>query len=244
MKKPDPRAMLLIAACFSTMGVLIESTWLLACVLLAAVLFSIVLGANMMRVLKRLRGFILVIVFVALMQSIFNGGGRTLVSIGNVSILTTEGLLRGTNTLLRLSTVMASASIFTLTTPRRMVQGLIQLKIPYEFAFMTSVALRFLPVFSQEFRDTLVAIQLRGVDIKRIPFQQKLKMYTSILMPVTYGAVDRAQKLSCTMELRAFRSHDKRTSRFVLKFAAIDYVYMLVLPIATAGILTYYYLFI
>lgn len=244
MKKPDPRAMLLIAACFSTMGVLIESTWLLACVLVGAVLFFVMLGAKTVRLLKRLRGFILVIVFVALMQSIFNGGGRTIVSIGNVSILTTEGLLRGANTLLRLSTVMTSASIFTLTTSRRMVQGLIQLKIPYEFAFMTSVALRFLPVFSQEFRDTLVAIQLRGVDLKRIPFRQKLKMYTSILMPVTYSAVDRAQKLSCTMELRAFRAHDRRTSRFVLKFSAVDYVYMLILPIATACILTYYYLFI
>lgn len=244
MKKPDPRAMLLISTCFSTMGVLIESTWLLACVFVVAVMFSVIHGAKTVRLLKRLRGFMLVIMFVALMQSIFNGGGRVLVSVGSVSILTTEGLLRGANTLLRISTVMASASIFTLTTSRKMVQGLIQLKIPYEFAFMTSVALRFLPVFVQEFRDTLVAIQLRGVDLNRIPFRQKLKMYTGILMPVTYGAVDRAQKLSCTMELRAFRAYDKRTSRFILKFNTLDYIYMLVLPIATAGILTYYYIFI
>ena len=226
------------------MGVLIESTWLLACVFAAAVLLNVLLGAKIMRLFKRLRGFLLIIVFVALMQSIFNGGGQTLLSIGKVNILTTEGLLKGANTLLRISTVIASAAIFTLTTSRKMIQGLIQLKIPYEFAFMASVALRFLPVFSQEFKDTIVAIQLRGVNIRKIPLGQKIKMYTSILMPVTYGAVDRAQKLACTMELRAFRAYNKRTSRFVLKLNAADYVYMALLAAITACTLTYYYLFL
>ena len=40
MRRPDPRVMLLMAACFSTMGVLIDTTWLMAAVFAFVVLFS------------------------------------------------------------------------------------------------------------------------------------------------------------------------------------------------------------
>lgn len=243
MKAPDPRTMLLIAACFSTMGVLIQQTLLLLCVFVCCVLFAMILRADLIILVKRLKGLLGLIVFVALMQSIFSGYGESVVSIGGVKVLTTGGLLMAANTLLRMGTVIASAAIFTLTTSRMMIQGLIQLKVPYEIAFMASVALRFLPVFSEEFRDTLTAIQLRGVNIKSIPLREKLKIYGSIIMPVTYGAVDRAQKLSYAMELRAFRAMPRRTSRITLKMRGADYAYMAVFPVLTAAVLAYYYLF-
>jgi len=139
--------------------------------------------------------------------------------------------------------VIASASVFTLTTSRCMIQGMVQLKLPYEFAFMASVALRFLPVFTEEFRDAVTAIQLRGVDLKKIRLREKLGIYAAILTPTIYGAVDKAQKLSYAMELRAFRAYPKRTSRFVLHMGAADYVYMIVIPLISAGILTFYYIY-
>ena len=241
MKKPDPRVMFLIAACFSTMGVLIEKTWLLAAVFASIVIFVSLEGADLVPLIKRLRGLISVIFFVALMQSIFSAKGVSLFKIGTLNIVTTGGLLLGANTLLRIGTVIASGAIFTLTTSRYMMQGLIQLKIPYEFAFMASVAIRFLPVFSEEFRDTVTAIQLRGVDLKKIPLREKLRIYTAILTPVVYGAVDKAQKLSYAMELRAFRAFPKRTSRFTLKLGKTDYFYIVLLPVFTAAVLWYYY---
>jgi len=242
MKKPDPRVMLLLAACVSTMGVLIETTWLLASVFAFTVLLVSAMGAKLTMLVKRLKGFLWIVLFIALMESVFRPEGAALINIGTVNLVTAGGLLRGANTMLRIATVVASAAVFTLTTSRGMIQGLIQLKIPYEFAFMSSVALRFLPVFSEEFRDTVTAVQLRGVDIKRIPLREKLKIYTSILSPVVYGAVDKAQKLSCAMELRAFRAYPKRTSRFTLKLGAADYVYMAVMPVLTAAVLCYYYI--
>lgn len=244
MKTPDPRVMLFIAACFSTMGVLIQRTLLLLGVLLCCVLFGLMLGADLLILVKRLKGLLGIIVFIALMQSIFLRCGESIVSIGSLKLLTTGGLLMAANTLLRMGTVIASAAIFTLTNSRMMIQGLIQLKVPYEIAFMASVALRFLPVFSEEFRDTITAVQLRGVNVKRIPLREKLKIYGSIIMPVTYGAVDRAQKLSYAMELRAFRAMPKRTSRITLKLSGADYAYMGVFLILTAGVLLFYYLFV
>ncbi len=239
---PDPRTMLLMAACLSTLGVLIEETWLLFCVFVFTLLLSAILRVRLMFITKRLRGLISIIIFVALMESAFRAEGRPILALGTLTVLTEGGLLHGADTLLRMGTVIASASIFTLTTSRQMIQGLIQLKIPYVFAFMASVALRFLPVFTEEFRDTLTAIQLRGVNLKKIPFKDKLKIYGCILAPVAYGAVDKAQKLSYAMELRAFRAYPKRTSRFLLKYGAADYVLLIIFPLITAALLAYYYI--
>lgn len=241
MKAPDPRILLLYAACLSTMGVLIETTWLLACVFAVSVLFDMVLRTDMLMIAGKLRGFIGLIIIIAFLQSIFTNHGQAVLSIENVNILTTGGLLLAANTLLRIGIVIASASVFTLTTSRMMIQGLIQLKVPYEIAFMASVALRFMPVFSEEFRDTVTAIQLRGVDLKKIPVRKKIKLYGSILTPVIFWAMDRAQKLSWTMELRAFRAYPKRTSRITLRFKKSDYALLIMLPLLTAGVLIYYY---
>jgi energy-coupling factor transport system permease protein len=244
MRIPDPRVMLLITACLSTMGVLIESTWLLACVFIASVLFNAALGARMVTLLRRIKALIWLVIIIAFLQSIFGARGNPVLTIGNFVLLTDGGLLMAANTLLRIGTIVASASIFTLTTTRAMIQGLIQLKIPYELAFMSSVAMRFMPVFSEEFRDTVTAIQLRGVDIKKVPFKEKVRIYSKIITPVVYGAVDRAQKLSYAMELRAFRAYPRRTSRITLKFNISDYVYLILFPILTAETLAYYYLFV
>ncbi len=243
MKQPDPRVMLLIAACFSTMGVLIETVWLLAVVFAAVVLFSMALKADMMMLVRRLKGLLLFIIVIAFLQSIFNPTGETLVRIGDISIVTTGGLLMAAGTLLRIGTVIASASVFTLTTSRCMIQGLVQLRLPYEFAFMASVALRFLPVFTEEFRDAVTAIQLRGVDLKKIRLREKLGLYAAIITPTIYSAVDKAQKLSYAMELRAFRAYPGRTSRFVLHMSTTDYVYLTVIPLVSAGILAFYYIY-
>lgn len=244
MRKPDPRIMLLTAACFSTMGVIIQDTPLLACVFVSTVAFGLALKADMLTLARRLKGLLGVIVFAAILQSVFIKRGAGVLTIGGFSVLTTGGLLAAANTLLRIGTVVASAAVFTLTNSRIMAQGLIQLKVPYEIAFMTFVALRFLPVFSEEFRDTVVAIQLRGVDLKRIRLREKVSMYAKIIMPVAYGAADRAQKLSYAMELRAFRAFPKRTSRITLKLKASDYVYLIVFPVFTAGVLIYYYMYL
>lgn len=235
--KPDPRIMMLTAACFSTMGIAIATTWLLGAVFLLALMFSLLLGVKILPIVKRLRGLISMVVFVALMESVFAPAGAVLFELGGVKIITVGGLLKGANTLLRIGIIISAASVFTLVTVRETVQGMIQIRIPYEIAFMASVALRFLPVLSEEFRDTLTAIQLRGVEIKKIPLGEKIRTYISIIAPVVYGTIDRAQKLAYAMELRAFRALPKRTSRFVLKFKLFDYVYLAVFPALTAAIL-------
>ncbi len=240
MKELDPRTMLFIAACFSTLGVLIEKTWLLAIVFLFIVVFVKCLGADLMILVKRLKGLIYIILFVALMESVFNGEGVALIAFNGVKVITVGGLLKCTNTLLRVGCVVASAAIFTLTTTRKMMQGLIQLNVPYEIAFMTMIALRFLPVFSNEFKDTFLAIQLRGVNINKIKLKEKIDMCLYMIMPVTFSAIDKAQKLSYAMELRAFRAYPNRTSLMRLTMKTHDYLYIIMISLVSASTFIYY----
>ncbi|MDX9799996.1 MAG: energy-coupling factor transporter transmembrane component T [Spirochaetia bacterium] len=244
MKTPDPRCILLISACISTLAVFIDTVWLLACIFIFTALLGIVLGVNLLSLLHKTRKLLSVIFFIAIMESVFNPNGIVIIHLGRISLLTEGGLLKGTAAFLRMGLVLVSAVFFTLFTNRVMIQGLIQLRIPYEFAFMASVALRFLPVFTEEFQDNITAIQLRGVNFNKIDFKEKIRMYRCVLLPVIYGAIDRAQKLSIAMELRAFRAYSNRTSRFVLKFSFSDYLFMFIMILITAGIFLFDYLFL
>jgi energy-coupling factor transport system permease protein len=237
MKKPDPRVLLLFAACFSGAAVFINKTALLAVMFIIAAIPILIFGVEIIELVNKLKGFILTIALVALLQSILQKGGVPLITIGKLRLITAEGLASGLNILLRLGIVIGTASVFSISNSRQMAQALIQIGIPYEIAFMSLIALRFLPSFTEEFKDVLVAVQLRGVDTKKIPLFKKLELYIGIITPVVLHATIKAQKLSYAIELRAFRAFPTRTSRFTLKLCAMDYVYITVILTITAVII-------
>src|SRR5690606_22844110 len=112
--------------------------------------------------------------------------------------------LRAIEFILRLSVIISSSAIITTSSSREIVQGLIQFHIPYEIAFMVSVSIRFLPVFRDEIMDMIIAIQLRGIDLKRVRFNEKLRIYRYIFVPVVINSLLKAKQLSAAMEMRGF----------------------------------------
>jgi energy-coupling factor transport system permease protein len=176
------------------------------------------------------------------MQSIFVPSGSILFSVGRLSLITTGGLIKGVMMVLRMTIVLVSASIMTTSTSREIVQGFVQWKVPYEIAFMVSVAVRFLPMLTEEIRDTLTALQLRGVEIKRIPAGKRIRVYSYLFMPVILGTIVKSQELSTAMEMRAFRAYPKRTSYMVLKMNPRDYAVIAASIIACTAVLVVYYL--
>ena len=92
---------------------------------------------------------------------------------------------------------------------RRVIAGLTQIGVPYMFAFMMMTALRFIPEFGAVFADALVSIQLRGVELKKVPLGRKLRLYGYLLLPVTADAVVKSQDLAIAMEARGFGAQKK-----------------------------------
>jgi energy-coupling factor transport system permease protein len=88
---------------------------------------------------------------------------------------------------------------------------------------MVSVAIRFLPLLTDEIKNVVTAVQLRGIELDRIPVRQRLKVYSYLIMPVVSGAIIKSRELATTMETRAFRAYPKRTSYMVLTMQRADH---------------------
>jgi len=239
----DARTKLAMVACISTTAVVIQHAYVLLLLLIISVILSVIFFGDIKKTMRATGRLWYVFIAIVMVQSIFNRSGEALLAVSGFTVLTDAGLLKGIEFMLRMAIIIFSATIVASSDYREVVQGLVQLKIPYEIAFMVSVGIRFLPLLKSEYIEVMTAIQLRGLDISKIPFKMKLKVFSYIFTPVIYGAVNKARKLSTAMETRAFRAYPERTSYLVLKLDAGDYIVMIVSLVFTVSIFILYYAF-
>lgn len=239
--KLDPRSRLVIVFSLSSLAVFVKSISLLLVVL--AVSIALVYSSNgNFRLIKKAKHFIILFLGIAVIQSIFSPEGDSLLHAGNIILLTTGGLEKGIRVILRMLIIIISASIMTGSSSREIIQGLIQWKVPYEIAFMVSLAIRFLPVLGEEARDVYTAIQLRGIEPARLPLKKRIKLYSYLLMPMLSGVIVKAREISTSMETRAFRVYPERTSYLKLELKKIDYT-AIILSLLFLILILYLYLF-
>jgi len=211
MNKTDPRVTFLFVFLLSTASVFLRGALELTPVLLSAIVAASIAKAPVGQVLKRLRGLWITLVSVTVLQAVFSG-----------DVL--RGLLVGAAVLERLVILMLGGSMLAAYPGHALVQGMLQLRLPYQLAFMVSVGLRFVPQFSESFKDSLVAMQLRGVDLKRLKAKTRLRIYTWLLMPTIAMGIARARKLAMAMELRGFGACEKRGSYAPLRMQTKDWL--------------------
>ena len=223
----DPRTKLTIIICLTSAAVIISNWAFLSGLCLVSFILLAMFGASPWGIIKRVRLLLYMMVVIALMQSIFAPSGQTLLAFGSVKLVTAGGLLKGAEFLLRMLIIIASAGILSTSNHREIMQGLVQWKLPYEIAFMASMGIRFLPVFAEEFRDAVIAVQLRGVDIKQLPLRQKLEVTASLFQPVVAGALLRSKDIAMSIEMRGFRAYPTRSSYLVLELKGYDYAVMI-----------------
>ena len=240
----DPRTKIVVVLCVSTLAVFVQNIYILFSVFCFTILIAALIGRNLLFVIKKMGKIWYLFLIIVVVQSIFIHSGKNLVRIGNFSLVTLGGLLLGIEFILRIFIIVSSATILSTSSSREIIQGMVQWKIPYEIAFMVSVAIRFLPVFSRELKDVVTAVQLRGIDLYRIRVRKRLKIYYFIFNPVVIGAIRKAQQLSTAMETRAFRAYPNRTSYLVLKMTYIDYLIIAVFSAMTVSVIVLYYVFL
>lgn len=242
LKELDPRSKLVLVLCLSTLGVFIQDIWVLTAVISISMVLSAASGSRLFALVKKFRRILWLFVAIAIIQSIFSPSGRVLVNLGGIKLITVGGLYKGVAMVLRMSIVMVSATIMATSNYREIVQGLVQWRIPYEIAFMVSVAIRFLPLLTEEIKNVVTAVQLRGIELDKIPVRQRLKVYSYIIMPVVSGAVIKSRELATTMETRAFRAYPKRTSYMVLTMQRADYAVIIIsIAVSILTLMFYFY---
>ncbi len=238
----DPRTRLAIVIGFSTLSVLALDIVYLGVLFLVIMVLDLIIGINLLETLKKLRFLLTILVFITILQSLTIKGGRTLISIGKLRLLTQVGIIKGGEFALRMFILIFASAVVIKAEGREMIDGLIKLKLPYELAFMTSIALRFLPVFREEFTNRLMAIRMRGINLKKLSLSKKIKVYSYIIFPTVSGSILKSKQLATAMEARAFRAYPKRTMLRELKFKLIDYCIISFVLIFVIAFLCYMYI--
>jgi energy-coupling factor transport system permease protein len=229
--KIDPRTKIFIIVCLTSLSVFSKDIVYLGVVVGISIIIDILLKINILDAIKKLKHLFTLIIFIALMQSIFVKGGTAILHINDFVIISSIGLINAAEFALRMSIIIFASMIALTTNSSEMIDGLIKLKLPYELAFMTNITLRFIPIFRDEFQTRITAIAMRGIDIKELNLRKKLKLYTYLLAPTLSGTIIKSKYLAKSIETRAFRAYKEKTMLRELKLKFIDYFVIIVMLI-------------
>jgi energy-coupling factor transport system permease protein len=181
--------------------------------------------------LRSMRGaaFLATIIFLTNFIATFIGAGL------NVTAKNTENAAAMT---VRFIVLVESFSVFFLTTsPDHLGLALEQTRVPYEFVFAFTTAVRFVPVLAEEAETIMDAQKARGLELERGNFLKRIRNYIPILIPLIVSSIRRSLELAEAMESRAWGATKNRTNLYVLKMHKGDLVLMattlLILALAT-----------
>ncbi len=150
--------------------------------------------------------------------------------------LTQEQLFYEFNVVLKYFATIPMALLFILTTePSEFAASLNKLGISYKAAYAVSIALRYIPDIQRDYINISFAQQARGIDLsKNEKLIKRIKNASAILMPLIFSSLDRIEKISLAMELRAFGNGNKRTWYNGKKFSTNDFITIFIFMIILA----------
>jgi energy-coupling factor transport system permease protein len=199
-----------------------------AIVLWLVLLSSIPLGVFY----KGLRLFVFLFFFTAVLHLFFTPGTPVVELTTPFSItITEEGISRGALISWRLLTVIALSSLLTYTTsPLSITRGLESLLAPLarfrfpvqDFSLMMMMAIRFIPVLTDETDRVWKAQRSRGADLRRGGLKVRAATLMSIILPVFIGLFRRADDLAIALEARGYVPGKPRSAMFPLKWKSSD----------------------
>lgn len=132
-----------------------------------------------------------------------------------------SGWLAGIAVALRLLLLIwASLLLMTLSTPaelsealRRLLSPLGRLGLPVrDFTTSLSIALRFMPLLSEELRAVRAAQASRGAAFEGAGLVRRLRAYGGLMVPLFVGLFRRADRLASAMEARCYGASGEPTS--------------------------------
>ena len=106
-----------------------------------------------------------------------------------------------------------------------------QCKIPYEYAFMFTAALRFVPDFLGESKAVQEAQSCRGLSLEGNIFK-RMKSYASVIQPLLLKSLGRSETMALSLELRGFggKNHSFAAS---VGLRLLDYIVIVALVVVT-----------
>ncbi len=225
----DPRVKLLGTVIYvvtlffpkSVSALVLATVFLGAMIALSKVPFSMVF--------RGVKPLLILFIFTAVVN-LLAAGGTVLVRFGPFHI-TIEGIWISFYLVVRLAYLVMGASIMTFTTtPNQLADGLEKglgflnaIRVPiHELAMMISIALRFIPILTEEL-DTIMKAQMsRGADFETGNLLARARKMIPVLVPLFVSAIRRASDLALAMDARCYNGGEGRTKYKPLSYGAND----------------------
>lgn len=170
-------------------------------------------------IIKGLRAIAVILIFSVLINMLFIEEGHAVIDTRWIRI-TDEGLKTAFYLGTRLIMLVLGTSLLTFTTtPNQLTDGLEKslgflnrVKIPvHVMAMIMSIALRFIPVLTEELDKIMKAQTARGIDFESGGLFKRVKSMVPIVVPLFIAAVRRANDLAMAMESRCYHGGEGRT---------------------------------
>ena len=233
----DPRTKL-IALIFYIVALFSAGSWLSYGIVFAFLAVCVMLSKIPAKAIVRgMKPLVLVLVFTGILNLLFTGGERVLVSFWRITI-TLEGVVRAFFMVIRILMLISGTFLLTYTTsPISLTDGLESLLSPlkklrlpvHELAMMMCIALRFIPTLIEETDKIISAQKARGADFENGSLMQRVKALVPILVPLFISAFRRADELATAMECRCYQGGEGRTKMKLLRFKYFDFTAMLLM---------------
>jgi len=141
--------------------------------------------------------------------------------------------------------VLSLALTFT-TSPVDLARGAERLARPMkrlgvsveDYGLVLLLALRFLPLFQQEVRNTVEAQRCRGIEFGEGNVASRAKDFVAVLVPSLTNTLRRADILAAAMTARGFRPGAPRSEYRPLRFSKRDHAALLLAMLFFVGRLT------
>ncbi|SHF39369.1 energy-coupling factor transport system permease protein [Seinonella peptonophila] len=162
---------------------------------------------------------------------LFSAGSQTLQIFG--FHLSKVGIFSGISMCLQIAGIVLLLSLLVRTTsPIILAEGLERLLSPFqkwkfpihEATMMFSIALRFIPILTEEFEKVRKAQIARGNGFHRGKIRARITGLFPILMPMFILSILRAKELAASMESRCYDSNEKRTPIRQYRLKLQDYI--------------------
>ena len=148
------------------------------------------------------------------------------------------GLIRSSVLTLRFLAIVASTSLFFVTTsPDELEYVMRWFHLPRDFVFAFVTAVRFVPVLMLDLTQIIDAQKSRGLELDKGGPVKRLRNMIPVLIPLIVNALVPSGELAEAMESRGYGAVKKPTSLYALRFASRDYAGLVVTAAAWAGVL-------
>lgn len=244
--RADSRTKFLSMIVYMVSVMLIETFIGYAIAAIFVIITYIIAKLPMKYIFKSIRPVLFIVIF-TMVLNLFIHSGHTVWFEWKFIVIYKESVLYCIKIALRVLLLVMGASLLTYTTTSSdLTDGIESLLSPlkiirfpaHDIAMMMSIALRFIPTFSEELDRIVKAQMARGTDFDSKNLIKKVRSYVPVLIPLFVSAWRRASDLATAMNARGYRGAEGRTRYRVHKFTYIDIIMAIIMVIFAGAIVT------